>query len=63
MQNPILTLQNEASAARKANKAIQTIYNLIDAKDSSMSDSSKSQLILECLLELREEERLLVLLN
>ncbi|MBD0296371.1 MAG: hypothetical protein M3342_04045 [Bacteroidota bacterium] len=63
MQNPILTLQDEAYAAQKANKAIKTIYNLIGEQDCEMSEFSKSQLIIECLLELREEERLFVLLN
>ncbi|MBD0366651.1 MAG: hypothetical protein ICV53_11185 [Flavisolibacter sp.] len=63
MQNPILTLQDEAYAAQKAHKAIKTIYNLIDEQDYVMSEFSKSQLIIECLLELREEERLFVLLN
>jgi hypothetical protein len=59
MNNQITTLQSEGTAELKAQKAIQTIFQIMEDRYPVLSEVSKSSLIRECLLELTIEKKLL----
>lgn len=61
MKNPIKPLQTEFQNPTeiKVTKAIQRIQNWVEEKYPSLAAVSKSKLIVECLIELAEERKIL----
>lgn len=57
MKNQILSLQHEASAERRAKRAILQIQKWIEKKYPKLAAAAKAQLIAECLIELTEERK------
>jgi hypothetical protein len=53
------TIQHESAAQLQARKAIQRIQKYIETKYPKLAAVAKSQLIVECLIELGEEQKYL----
>jgi hypothetical protein len=59
MRNPNQNLQHEGVAELQAKKAIQKIKKMMEEKYPSMAAVSKTRLIIECLIEMKEEKKYL----
>lgn len=59
MKNQTATLRYEASAELKAKKAIQQIQKWIERRHPKLAGAAKTQMIIECLIELTEEKKFL----
>ena len=51
------TLQTASPAELKAQKAIQAIQNWVKDRYPSMGSAKQTQMIIECLIEVKEEEK------
>ncbi|MGZ5190670.1 MAG: hypothetical protein ACXWCZ_06585 [Flavisolibacter sp.] len=59
MKNQHQTLQKDSTSELRAKRAIQNIHKLMDKRYPVISSITRSQMIIECLIELNEEKRFL----
>ena len=59
MKNQTPSVQHGVSAELQAKKAIQQIQKWIEKKYPKLAAAAKTQMIVECLIELTEERRVL----
>jgi len=63
MKNQTQLLPSEGYAEMHAKQAIELISKWVDERYPALSAVSKSRLITQCLIEVREERRILACLN
>ncbi len=63
MKNQTKQLPQEGSAEMHAKQAIELITKWVEQRYPVLSDVSKSRLITQCLIEVREERKILSCLN
>ncbi len=63
MKNQIATAQMQTPAQLQAKKAIQSINHLFEKHSPLLSEAAKSKLVVECLIEISVERRLLQFAN
>ncbi len=63
MKNQTKQLPQEGYAEMHAKQAIELIMKWVEQRYPVLSDVSKSRLITQCLIEVREERRILSCLN
>jgi hypothetical protein len=63
MKNQIYQLSQEVHSEMNAKRAIEVITKWVEERYPVLSDVSKSRLITQCLIEIREERRNLSSLN
>lgn len=59
MKDPIQTLRPEVAEEFHAKKAVQQIQSWIERKYPKLAASAKTKMIIECLIELTEERKLI----
>jgi hypothetical protein len=59
MKNQTQTLQHEGSAQLQARMTIQRLQKFINDRFPNLNASARTRLIIECLIEFNEEQRLL----
>jgi len=60
MKNQTQTLQHEGSAQLQARMTIQRLQKIIGNRFPKLNEAARTRLIIECLIEFNEEQRLLV---